>query len=99
MSAALLKWKREDLFREISNILHQWPDLDRQIFAQAHYHGQSPESISRSLKLDVEKVSAILKQCDRKLHTSLREFHKSGSVRAPFIPTAPIGPTACKRGL
>lgn len=86
MSVAIINGKREELFREIANVLREWPDLERSIFAQAHYHGQSPESISHSLKLDVEKVSTILKQCDRKLQTSLREFRKSGSFSAPLIP-------------
>jgi DNA-directed RNA polymerase specialized sigma24 family protein len=86
MSTAIINSKREELFREIANVLLEWPDLERRIFAQAHYHGQSPESISNSLKLDVEKVSTILKQCDRKLQTSLREFRKGGSFSAPLIP-------------
>ena len=86
MSGAIIKSEREELFREIANVFQEWPDLERRIFAQAHYHGQSPESISRSLKLDVEKVSTILKQCDRKLQTSLREFRKAGSFSAPLIP-------------
>ena len=68
------KMKREDLFQEISDALHQWPELEQTIFSEAHYHGQSPESISRSFQLDVEEVSAILKQCDRRLHASLRNF-------------------------
>jgi len=86
MSTAIINSKREELFREIANVLQEWPDLERRIFAQAHYHGQSLESISHSLKLDVEKVSAILNQCDRKLQTSLREFRKGGGFSAPLIP-------------
>jgi DNA-directed RNA polymerase specialized sigma24 family protein len=86
MSAAIINSKREELFREIANVLQEWPDLERRIFAQAHYHGQSPESISHFLKLDVEKVSTILKQCDRKLQTSLREFRKDRRFNAPLIP-------------
>jgi DNA-directed RNA polymerase specialized sigma24 family protein len=86
MSIAIINSKREELFGEIANVLQEWPDLERRIFTQAHYHGQSPESISHSLKLDVEKVSTILKQCDRKLQTSLREFRKGGSFSAPLIP-------------
>ncbi len=68
------KMKREDWFQEISDALHQWPELERTIFPEAHYHGRSPESISRSFQLDVEEVSTILKQCDRRLHASLRDF-------------------------
>jgi DNA-directed RNA polymerase specialized sigma24 family protein len=86
MSAAIINRKREELFREIASVLREWPDLECRIFARAHYHGQSLESISHSLNLDVEKVSMILKQCDRKLQTSLREFRKSSSFSAPLIP-------------
>jgi DNA-directed RNA polymerase specialized sigma24 family protein len=63
--------EREHLFQEILDILRQWPELDRRVFFQAHYGGQSPEAISRSLPLDVKKVSAILQQCDSRLHASL----------------------------
>ena len=98
MSAIIIKNKREDLFREISNVLHQWPALERKVFAQAHYCGQTPESISRSLKLDIERVCTILKQCDRELHLSLREFRKGDIGKVPIIPTAPSRP-ACRREL
>jgi DNA-directed RNA polymerase specialized sigma24 family protein len=97
MSAVVLDRKREDLFREISNVLRKWPDLERRIFDQAHYHGQSPESISRSFKMDVEKVSSILKRCDHELHTSLREFRKGGIGKAPLIPATPSCQTACNQ--
>ena len=66
------KMKREDLFRGILGALREWPNLDRQIFTQAHYHGQSIETISRSLNLDVEEVRLILRHRDRELYTALR---------------------------
>jgi DNA-directed RNA polymerase specialized sigma24 family protein len=69
--------EREDLLREIHNAFLQWPELERRIFSQAHYYGQSPEAISRSVQLDVEEVSTILKQCQRRLYASLRSFRKS----------------------
>jgi DNA-directed RNA polymerase specialized sigma24 family protein len=83
------KIKREDLIQEIFNALRQWPALERRIFAQAHYHGQSLEAISRSHRLDVEEVSMILKRCDRRLHTFLREFRKSSCEKPSFIPAPP----------
>jgi DNA-directed RNA polymerase specialized sigma24 family protein len=88
MSAVILKGKREDLFREISNVLQKWPDRERRIFARAHYQGQSPESISHSLELDVNEVSSILKKCDRELLDSLRGFREGTRPEASFIPTA-----------
>ncbi|MBN2318471.1 MAG: sigma-70 family RNA polymerase sigma factor [Acidobacteria bacterium] len=86
MSAVILKGKREDLFREISNVLQKWPDLERRIFSQAHYQSRSPEIISDSLNLDVSEVRSILKRCDRELLDSLREFRGSNSTKTSFIP-------------
>ena len=85
MSAVLLNSKREDLFREITGVLHNWPDLDRRIFFQAHYQGQSTESISRSLKVDEKKVHTILKKCERELHTSLKDFRKNTGINVAIM--------------
>lgn len=77
MSAAPAKSNREDLLQEIVNSIRQWPERDRRIFAQTHYYGQSPETISRLLSLDAVEVIAILKQCDRRLYSSLRRFREA----------------------
>ena len=74
MLAVKEKRKREDLFREISHTVRQWPERERKVFTLAHYHGLSLEDISRSLELDFEEVEAILRQCERGLHRSLRNF-------------------------
>jgi len=76
MLSVTAKIKREDLIQEIFNVLRRWPELDRSIFAQAHYHGQSLEAISCSHRLALEEVIRILKRCDHRLHNSLREFRK-----------------------
>jgi len=93
MSAHNAKIKREDLIQEIFNTLSQWPEIERRIFTQAHYHGQSREAISRSLGLDIEEVSTILKQCDRQLHTSLREFGASPGKCCWVLTTLSKSPT------
>lgn len=80
MCAVIPAIEREHLFQEILNILRQWPELDRKVFSQAHYEGQSLEAISRSLQLDVKEVSAILIQCDCQLHASLLSFRKSDNA-------------------
>ncbi len=80
MLSVIAKIKREDLIQEIFDALRQWPELDRNIFAQAHYHGQSLEAISCSHRLDVEEVIMILKRCDHRLHTYLREFRKGSCI-------------------
>lgn len=94
MSAVMLKGKREDLFREIFNVLRKWPDLDRRVFSQAHYKGQSPETISGSLNLDVNEVSSILRKCDRELLASLKGFRGNSGTKASFITTASASPAA-----
>jgi hypothetical protein len=86
MPAVIEKTKREHLFQEISRAIRQWPELEREVFTQAHYHGQLPEAISRSLRLDIEEVSRILRQCDHRLQTSLRNFRKSGYEKPSLVP-------------
>jgi DNA-directed RNA polymerase specialized sigma24 family protein len=95
MKISETKMKRKDLFEEITNILRQWPDLERKIFAQAHYHGQSPEAISRSLKLDTKEVSTILSRCERQLQISLRNFRKSSRNNPLLTPVKPATIAAC----
>jgi hypothetical protein len=76
MLAVIEKRKHEDLLLSILDILRQWPERERSVFSLAHYKGQSPEAISRSFKLEVEEVDAILKQCELRLHNALRSFLK-----------------------
>jgi len=92
MLAINTKIKREDLIQKIFNALRQWPELERRVFAQAHYHGQSLEAISCSHRLDVKEVSMILKRCDRRLHNSLRQFRNSRRKKPLFMPaeTVPV---------
>ena len=92
MLAVLAGTKRETLLQEIHNALLQWPELERRIFSQVHYYGQSPEAISRSLQLNVEEVRATLKQCERRLYTSLRSFRKSGCDKPSRISAGITGP-------
>ena len=93
MQSVIARIERENLAKEISNALYGWPELDRQIFAQAHYRGQSLETISRSVQLGIGEVSEILKRCDRRLHESLKAFRKS-SCQQPFPVTSEVSRTA-----
>jgi DNA-directed RNA polymerase specialized sigma24 family protein len=79
MSGSIEKSRRENLIREIASALGQWPERERSVFSQAHYQGQSAETISGSLQLDVEEVRQILKLCERRLHASLRDLSKNDS--------------------
>jgi hypothetical protein len=92
-----VKAKRENLFQEISKAVSQWPEREREIFAQAHYQGQSQEAISSSLQINTEEVSAILRLCEHKLHSSLRDFRKSGSDRASEVPAESPCPSFCRK--
>jgi DNA-directed RNA polymerase specialized sigma24 family protein len=78
--------KRETLLKEIYNAFIQWPELERRVFCQAHYYGQSPEAISRSLQLNEEEVRTMLKQCERRLHSSLSNFRKMNCEDRPLAP-------------
>jgi hypothetical protein len=88
MRAVIAGTKRETLLKEIKFIFLQWPELEQRIFSQAHYYGQSPEAISRSLQLDAEEVRATLKQCERRLYASLRGFRKNSCDKPSLMPEA-----------
>lgn len=83
--------KREDVFEEIVIALRGWTDLDRRIFTQSHYHGQSMEEIARFFNLDIEEVSRILQQCNRELYTSLGKFpeNRNETFQGISIPRQP----------
>jgi hypothetical protein len=85
MRAIIAGTKRETLLQEIYHAILQWPELERRIFAQAHYCGQSPETISHILELDAEEVRATLKQCELRLYASLRSFRKSSCDKPSLI--------------
>jgi DNA-directed RNA polymerase specialized sigma24 family protein len=90
------KMKREDLFQRILDTLQEWPNLDQQIFTQAHYQGQSIETISRSINLDVREVRLILQFRDRELYTALRKFREGSRGKPLLTPTQPGIPTTCR---
>jgi hypothetical protein len=93
------KMKRENLFQLIFDALNRWPELERRIFFQAHYNGQSVKAIARSLQLDAEEVSAILRRCDRRLYASLNSFRKSDCERPPIVMAETTCPAACGQDL
>jgi DNA-directed RNA polymerase specialized sigma24 family protein len=94
MRAVIAGTKRETLLQEIHGVFLQWPELERRIFSQAHYNGQSPEAISRSLQLDVKEVSTILKQCERRLYASLSNFRISSCEKPSLAPSGIARPAA-----
>ena len=99
MRAIIAGIERQTLLQKINNAFLQWPKLERTIFSQAHYYGQSPEAISRSLQLDVNEVSSILKRCERRLYASLRSFRQSSSEEGLLIADGIASPAACKQDL
>ncbi len=94
MFAVLAQAKRENLFQEISRIVRQWPERDRQVFSQAHYRGQSLEAIARSLQMAPADISTILRQCERRLHASLRNFRKCDGGQSSPVPADSARPLA-----
>ncbi len=86
MFAGIETTKRESLIQEIKTVLGQWPEIDRNVFSKAHYQGQSVEDISRSLQLNAAEIQQILKQCDQRLHASLRNLRNPGG-ETPSLPT------------
>ncbi len=68
---------RNGLSEAILNVLRSWPLLERQVFTESHYRGESPERISISLGLSVSEVRSILEQCNRRLRQSLKAFRRS----------------------
>ena len=97
MPAAVLKRERDDLFQEIFNTYRHWSELERSIFSLAHYRGQSSESISRTLRVDVEEVSETLKACNARLHESLKDFLKSGYETSTPAAEEPGRTDSCRR--
>jgi len=99
MPAVAAKTKRDDLLQEIFGVFREWPDLERKVFSQAHYQGQSPQAISRSLHLNVAEVRTILEQCDRRLHDSLRDFRKSDYGKPSPVQAETACPVAREQSL
>jgi hypothetical protein len=95
MRAVIANKKRDNLFQEISDAVRQWSEHERRIFSQAHYKGQSLEAISHALRIGVEEVSAILKQCDRRLHAALRNLRTSSREKPAVFPAEPSCPSDC----
>ena len=91
--------KRENLFQLIFDALNRWPEFERRIFSQAHYNGQSVKAIARSLQLDAEEVSTILRRCDCRLYASLNSFRKSDCERPPIVMAKTACPAACGQDL
>ncbi len=73
---------RYGLSEAIVNVLESWPELERRVFTQSHYRGDSVEVISLSVGLSVSEVRSILEQCNRRLRQSLMAFWRS-SVDSP----------------
>lgn len=86
MQAAIAGKERETLLKEISNAFLQWSELERDVFFQAHYRGISIEAISLSARIDAEEVAAILRRCERRLHSSLRGFRRSIREEGSVVP-------------
>jgi hypothetical protein len=99
MRSIIANPNRETLVQEINKAFLQWSELEQRIFSQAHYCGQSPEIIAHSIQLDVEEVRATLKQCERRLHASLRSFRKRSCDKPSLSPEGIARLAACDQDL
>lgn len=72
-----LESNRELLSEAIVEVLASWPELDRQLFAQAHYAGRTVDQIAQSFNLEVREVRRILEDCESRLRIALKSFRDS----------------------
>ncbi len=86
MAASILDTDRERelLSQVILKTLDSWPQLHRRIFSEAHYRGESAESIAKSLGVGLDTVRAILRDCDFRLRTALKLFRED-SLASPHL--------------
>ncbi len=80
---------RELLRERILDVLKSWPDVDRRVFVQSHYRGESPEAISISLGLKAGEVRLILGHCERSLRAALKAFRDGSAEEEPSAPLQP----------
>jgi DNA-directed RNA polymerase specialized sigma24 family protein len=78
--------ERELLSQAIVRTLDSWPQLHRRIFAEAHYRGESAESIAKSLGVGLDTVRTILRDCDSRLRNALKSFREDTLDSLPFSP-------------
>ena len=79
-AAAVTSYRnRELLSQRILEILNSWPELHRQVFVRVHYWGDTAETISRTLGLQVGEVRTILTRCERRLCRELRPLREDAA--------------------
>lgn len=86
MAALISDRERELLSQAIVKTLDSWPQLNRQIFSEAHYAGKSPESISSSLGVSPERVRQILRESESRLQQALKSFREDDSLSMRLTP-------------
>jgi DNA-directed RNA polymerase specialized sigma24 family protein len=65
---------RNLLSQAIVEVLQSWPELQRRVFVETHYHGRPVEEVSLALALCPGEVTQILQHCERKLFRALKAF-------------------------
>ena len=95
MPGIISKIDREKLFHEICNTILQWPELERRVFSQAHYHKQPVEAIACSLQLDVKEAGTILKDCNRRLNEAIKNFRENSCGEPLHFPIEATCMDAC----
>ena len=62
------------LSQAIVEVVQSWPELQRRVFVETHYHGRPVEELSQSLAMGPSQVTEILQHCERKLYRALKAF-------------------------
>jgi len=65
---------RDLLSQTIVEAVQSWPELQRRVFVETHYHGRPVEEVCLSLALRPGEVTQILQNCERKLFQALKAF-------------------------
>jgi hypothetical protein len=65
---------RDLLSQVIVGVVQSWPEVQRRVFVETHYHGRPVEEVSLLLALCPSEVTQILQHCEKKLFRALKAF-------------------------
>ncbi len=81
---------REMLSQAIVESLNSWPELQRRVFVETHYHNRPIEEIAREMGMTCCDVVQILEHCERSLFRALKAFRDGETAEAPQEPPHPV---------
>ncbi len=81
---------RELLSQAILESLNSWPELQRRVFVETHYHNRPVEEIAREMGIACHEVIQILEHCERRLFRALKAFRDGESAEVSEEPPHPV---------